>query len=253
FHLIRSHVEAGSSQAPVQGLQLGAHLHPELGVEVGQRLIEQEHRGLAHDRPAHRHPLPLAARELPGLAFKVWLELEDGRRLLYPRVDLLAGETLDAQTVGHVLVHRHVRVERIVLEHHRDVAILRLQIVDDATADADLARSNLLQPGDHAQQRRLAAAGGTDDHNELAIRHIRGDAVDHLEAAVVFSDVAEGELGHYFSVSTSPLTNHFCISTTTTAGGSIARIAVAMIRFHSSAASLPTILRLMPITAVYLD
>ena len=27
----------------------------------------------------------------------------------------------------HVVAHRHVRIERVVLEHHRDVALLRRQ------------------------------------------------------------------------------------------------------------------------------
>ena len=40
---------------------------------------------------------------------------------------------------------------------------------------------------------------------------------------------------------------------TTSAGGSIASIAVAITRFHSVAASPPAIIRLMPITVVYID
>jgi len=37
----------------------------------------------------------------------------------------------------------------------------------------------------------------------------------------------------YFSVSTRPLTNHFCIRMTTSAGGSMAKMAVAITTFHS--------------------
>ena len=54
----------------MQRLQLGAHLHAQLGVEVGQRLVEQEHRRLAHDGAAHRHALALAAGELARLALR---------------------------------------------------------------------------------------------------------------------------------------------------------------------------------------
>jgi hypothetical protein len=57
----------------------------------------------------------------------------------------------------------------------------------------------------------------------------------------------------HFSVSTSPLTNHRCINITTKAGGNIAKIAVAITRFHSVAESPPAIMRLMPITVVYID
>ena len=48
-------------------------------------------------------------------------------------------------------------------------------------------------------------------------------------------------------------TNHFCISTTTNAGGRSASIAVAVTRCHSVSASPPTIMRLMPMTEVYID
>ena len=62
-----------------------------------------------------------------------------------------------------------MRIERVILEHHRDVAIGRLDLVDDAAADIDLAAGDGLEPRDHPQQRRLAAAGGADQHAELAV------------------------------------------------------------------------------------
>ena len=38
---------------------------------------------------------------------------------------------------------------------------------------------DLLEAGDHAQQRGLAAAGGADQHDELAVRDVEIDAVQH--------------------------------------------------------------------------
>ena len=51
-----------------------------------------------------------------------------------------------AQAVGHVVVDAHVRIERVVLEHHRDVAVGGLDLVDDAAADVDLAAGDGLEP-----------------------------------------------------------------------------------------------------------
>ncbi len=48
----------------VQQLQLGSHLHAQLGVEVRERLVEQEDVRLADERPGERDALPLASREL---------------------------------------------------------------------------------------------------------------------------------------------------------------------------------------------
>ena len=42
-------------------------------------------------------------------------------------------------------------------------------VVDHPVADADRASAQLLEPRDHAQRRRLAAARGTDEHHELVV------------------------------------------------------------------------------------
>ena len=64
----------------------------------------------------------------------------------------------DAQRVGDVLGDRHVRVERVALEHHGDVAVARLQTGDVALADEHPAGGRRLEAGKNAQRRRLAAA-----------------------------------------------------------------------------------------------
>ena len=55
---------------------------------------------------------------------------------------------------------------------------------DDTTlpGDADLARGRMLEPGDAAQGRGLAAAGGAEQHHDLAGRHGEADAVDRRPA-----------------------------------------------------------------------
>jgi len=65
-----------------------------------------------------------------------------------------------------------VWVERVVLEDHRNVARARRQVVHDALADPDLAVRDLLETRDHAQGGCLAAAGGADKHDELAVLDI---------------------------------------------------------------------------------
>ena len=47
------------------------------------------------------------------------------------------GDLPQAQAEREVLAHGHVRVERVVLEHHRHVALARRQRGDVAVADAD--------------------------------------------------------------------------------------------------------------------
>ena len=76
--LVVGDVEGGGADLALQGLDLQAHLHAELGVEVGERLVEQEGGGAADQRPAHGDALALAAGELARAAGEVGGELEHG-------------------------------------------------------------------------------------------------------------------------------------------------------------------------------
>ena len=190
------HVDAGGADALMQPLDLDAHLHTQLGVEIRQRLVEQEHGRLAHDGAAHRHALALAARELARLALQEIAELQDLRRLLHARLDLGLRHAADAQPVGHVVVDRHVRIKRVVLEHHRDVAILGLQLVDDAPADGDLAARDRFEPGDHPQQGRLPATRRAENDDELAVYDLAIDAVNDLHAVVGLADASQADACH---------------------------------------------------------
>src|SRR5262249_46018415 len=69
--------------------------------------------------------------------------------------------------------------------------------VDHPRADADLAAGQVLEPGDHAQGGRLAAARRPDQGDELLV----GDRQVHVlhgvvELAVVLVDLGEGDGGH---------------------------------------------------------
>ena len=81
-----------------------------------------------------------------------------------------------------------MRVERVVLEHHGDVAVARRHVVDDIAANPDLPAADFLQPGNHAQGGGFAAAGRADQHDEFMIGDFEVDAFNGLHAAFVFLD-----------------------------------------------------------------
>ena len=59
--LIVGHVKACDAQPPLQAANFRARPHPQGGVQVGKRLIEQEQLWLTHDGPTHRDALALTA------------------------------------------------------------------------------------------------------------------------------------------------------------------------------------------------
>ncbi len=155
----------------MQPLDLKAHGHAQFGVEVGQRFVEQKDLRFAYDRAAHRDALALATGKRTRLTQQEIVDREQARRLAYAFVDLGLRHAAIAQAVSHVVVNAHMRIERVVLEHHGDVAVGGLDLVYDAVADFAFAAGYGLEASDHAQQRGLAAAGRTEQHGERSIRN----------------------------------------------------------------------------------
>ncbi len=63
FEIVR-HVDRRDAEPVLQLAQLDAHVGAQLGVEVRQRLVEQQHRGLEHEGARQRDALLLPAGEL---------------------------------------------------------------------------------------------------------------------------------------------------------------------------------------------
>jgi hypothetical protein len=176
---------------------LRAHLDAQLRVEVRERLVHQERGRLSDDRAAHRDALPLASGELPRLLLQLVGQPEQGRDLAHAAVDLALRHPPQLQAERLVLVHRHVGVEGVVLEDHCDVARLRRNVVHDAVADRDRPCGDLLEAGDHPQQRRLAAARGADQDHEGAVRDVEVDLAHGLRpVGVDLPHGVEGDRPH---------------------------------------------------------
>jgi len=90
------------------------------------------------------------------------LDVQNLGSLVHLAIDLVLGNLAQAQTESHVFVHGHVRIERIVLENHGDIAILGGNIVDQLVADVHFAAGDFFQTCDHAQGGGLTAAGRAD-------------------------------------------------------------------------------------------
>ena len=59
------------------------------------------------------------------------------------------------------------------------------------------AFGDAFEPGDHPQQRRLAATRRADHHDELAVGHVHVDAVQHeLFAVVGFLNALQSQCSH---------------------------------------------------------
>ena len=184
-------VDRGEAEPVLERLDLVAQLHAHLGVEVRQRLVEKEKLRLDGERAPERDALALAAGEVRDLALLEAREVEQLQHLADPPPHLGPRHAAQAQAVADVAEHRHVRPERVGLEHHRDVALLRGEVRDIAAGEPDGAGRGLLEAGDGAQERGLAAAGRAEDRDELARRDGEVDAMQHRRRAVADVEVLD--------------------------------------------------------------
>ena len=69
--LVVGDVDDGEAEPLLQVADLLAHLAAQAGVEIGQRLVEQQHRRLQHQRARDRDALLLSARQLGRQALVV--------------------------------------------------------------------------------------------------------------------------------------------------------------------------------------
>ena len=176
----------------MQPLDLDPHLRAQFCVEVGQRLVEQKYLRVAHDAAAQRNALLLAAGQLFRLSLHQIVQPEHAGRAIDRDLDLGLGCFLVAEAKGEIVVDAHVLVERVVLEHHRDVAVAWRQMVDETVADPDVAAGDVFQACDHAQRRRLAAAGRADQRHELLVGDLEIDVLYGVEQrAIVLVELAE--------------------------------------------------------------
>ena len=196
FDLIVGHIDHRRLEVGVQLGDFDAHLDAERGVEVGQRFVEQEDFRLVDDGAADGDALALAAGKCLGLALEQRFELEDSGGVLDEAVDLGLGLLRHLQAEGDVVVDRHVRVERVGLEHHRHTPVGRFQVSHVPAADADLALGDVFEPGDGTEQRGFSAAGRADEDHELAVLDVQLDVVQDLDITVGFFDAVQPDFGH---------------------------------------------------------
>ena len=130
------------------------------------------------------------------------MQAEQFGGLPHPAIALLLGDARHLQREAHVVGDSHVRVEGVVLEDHRDVAVLGWQVGDIAVTDPHRAGVDLFEAGEHSQRGRLAAARGADEDHELAIADLEIELVDGrvIGAGVNARGIPEADSGHEPSI-----------------------------------------------------
>ena len=196
FRLVVGHVKHGFADTSLQKRDLLAHARAQFRVKIRKRFIEQENGRIAHQCPTERNALHLPAGQLSRLAVEQMGDVEHPRGLIDTFGDPGRIHAPHAQAERHVVADRFLRIERIVLEHHRDVPVLGLMRGNVAPGDEHLPRGDRLKARNHAQGGRFAAAGRSKQHNQLALFDIQIDAGDGDGFAVGFTQSPQADFCH---------------------------------------------------------
>ena len=111
-------VDGGDADLLLDAADLGAHGNAQLGVEVRERLVEEQHARLDDQRAGKRHALLLTAGELAGVVVGPVGQTHLFQHAAADGVGLLPGHPAGHdESLGHVLQGGLVPEQVVVLEH----------------------------------------------------------------------------------------------------------------------------------------
>src|SRR3954471_14555827 len=185
FLLVVGDEDHGQTEFALQLLQLELHRLPQFLVERTERLVAKQHPRLDHDGAGEGDALLLASGELAGTAILVSDELHLCQCIGYLAGNGGALHAAHAQAEGNIFTDRAMRKQRIVLEYHSHVTLVRRHMRDIDATDLDDTFGRRIEAGDHAQRRRLAAAGGPQQREEFSFPNAHIDGIDGARGAVI--------------------------------------------------------------------
>ncbi len=188
------HLVGREQHRAARGAALGEDLLEELRVErveAGEGLVQDQEAGFADERRAELHLLLHALRQRLHLLRGPRCELHPLEQGEPGGACRMRGEALEFPVVDQHVDRRDAPVQAALLGQVGD---LPPRIAADAAAvEDDLARVGLEDVGDHADERRLAGAVGSQQGEDLARPDLERHVVHDRPAIEGLDDVADFE------------------------------------------------------------
>src|SRR5882762_9860729 len=184
------HEDDGLARAPPYVEQPLAHEHARLLVEGAERLVHQEDPRVDGQRAPDGHALLHPTRELARVALPEAAQPQRAEQLGGRPAPALGRDALQLEPELDVLERRTPWKEPGVLEHGGDPARVRAR--HRLAGDQQPPAVRRHEAAEHAEERRLAAAGGADQRAELALGDRERDVVEGVDRTRA-RDVALGD------------------------------------------------------------
>ena len=104
---------------------------------------------------------------------------------------MCAGQLAVLQAEFHILAHGHVRENGVVLEHHANVALGGVQVIDALVIEIEIATLNAVETGDHAQKGGLTTAGGPQQSEKRTGLNVQRQIWNNGVVAILFHSMVD--------------------------------------------------------------
>jgi hypothetical protein len=165
--LVVGDIDGGDAHTLEDGSQLVHQPLAQGAVEGAQGLVQHEQARAGRQAAGQGHPLLLATRQLVHIPLLETDHPHQVQHLGYPRSDFFLRQVLHPQAKGYVFEDILVGKEGLVLEHQAKVALVHRHVTDVVAFKQHLPAIGGLQPGNDAQQCGLAAAGRTQQAEDV--------------------------------------------------------------------------------------
>ena len=172
------------------------HFQAQLGIQIGEWLIQQQALGADHQRARQGYALLLPTGELLDFAGAEAVQLYLLQCLRHSVLDLLAWALPLLQAEGHVLRYVEVWPQGVALKHHARAALVRWQPRHVLIIKPDLARIWRVEARDVAEQGGLATAAGPQQEEQLPGVDLQVHAAQYNTAAESFGEFLDCDRDH---------------------------------------------------------
>ena len=161
--------------------QVVLHLGAGLRIQCAEGFVHQQHPRLGRKGAGDRDTLLHAAGKLAGVVVRIFFQTDDVQPLQRHVFGAVAADAAHFQREHDVLLDRQPREQGVFLKHH---SALRARFRDRFAVQQDFSGSRGFKPGQNPDQRRFAAAGGTDDRKKFAVMQPETDILQDRPGAV---------------------------------------------------------------------
>lgn len=122
--------------------------------------------------------------------------LQDIGNFLNRLITLRLGHFTNFHAKSDISCNRHIRIKRIGLENHRNIALGRMQPGNRLSIDGDIPGRDWFEPGDSVQQCRLSAARRANEDEKTTLIDLDIDILQNRNVAIGLIEVGYFQKRH---------------------------------------------------------